>query len=241
MLGSRRHTPPNKSASGAQQQVRNPSADKLWVLLCVPHGKKVRAEAIETKPGITDEDFFKKFKSTYISLRGRLRYYLDPNQFAFCHATRFDKYHINRLGTVCNEMPPSDETTYLYNPKPYYRPYRPPLTKHEWQDRFHSLLPRSYGIKADALFKLPKRSQRFNLQTHVSRETIWGLHVQVRISAAMVVAWLLAITIGGWIFAGWWLKDHPGDLQNASVPITLIIGALMLLWLPLGEKFRDES
>lgn len=72
-------------------------------------------------------------------------------------------------------------------------------------------------------------------------KTFWGLHAQVRISAAMVAVWQLAITAGGWIFVGWWLKDHPGDWQNASVPITLIIGAIMLLWLPLGEKFRDES
>lgn len=147
----------------------------------------------------------------------------------------------NRLGTVCYEMPPSDELTYAYNPKPYHRPYRPPLTKHEWQDRFHNLLPHAYGIGVDALSKLPRRSKRFNLHTHVSRETFWGLHAQVRISAAMVAVWQLAITAGGWIFVGWWLKDDPGDWQNASVPITLIIGAIMLLWLPLGEKFRDES
>jgi hypothetical protein len=193
------------------------------------------------KPGITDEDFFRKFKRTYISLRGRLRYYLDPRQFAFCHASRFEKYHINRLGTVCHEMPPSNEIAYTYYPKPYHRPYLPPLTRHEWQDRFHNLLPRANGINVDALSKLPRRSQRFNLQTYISRETIWGLHAQVHISAAVVAAWQLVITTGGWVFIGWWLKDHPDDLQNASVPITLIIGAVMLLWLPLGEKFRDES
>lgn len=65
-----------------------------WILLCVPYGKEVRAEAIETKPEITDEDFFMNFESTYIYLRGRFRYYLDPRQFAFYHATRFDKYHV---------------------------------------------------------------------------------------------------------------------------------------------------
>lgn len=70
---------------------------------------------------------------------------------------------------------------------------------------------------------------------------LWGLQAQLRISAAMVAAWQLFITIGGWVFVWWWLKDHPGDLQNASVPITLIIGAMMLLWLPLSEKFKDNS
>lgn len=137
-------------------------------------------------------------------------------------------------------MPPATEDSYSYNPKPYYEPYRPPLTKHEWEDRFYDLLPSEYTVAPDAVLKLPQRNKRFNLSSHLSRETVWGLHAQVRISAAMVVAWQLAITLGGWFFVGWWLKDHPGDPQNASVPITLIIAALMLLWLPLGEKFKDE-
>jgi hypothetical protein len=70
---------------------------------------------------------------------------------------------------------------------------------------------------------MPKRNCRFQISTHVSGEDVWALRAQLQISAEMVFAGVLAITLGGWVFIPRWLRHHAGDLQNASVPIELII------------------
>jgi hypothetical protein len=184
----------------------------------------------------TDDEFFEAFRKKYRSLRGFWRYWLHPRHFAFCHATKFEKFYVESLGKVYNEMP--EEKNYLYIPKPAPVPYVAPLTVHEWEKRFHGCV-KTRGLN-DALQRIPKRNQPFQLSTHSCREYMWGLHAHSRISARMVVLWQFFITLGGWCFAAWWLKDHHGDLQNAAVPVTLIIGALMLLWLPLNEKFKDS-
>jgi hypothetical protein len=211
----------------------------LFVLLCVPRGVSLKHGILIVLDSEDDDAFFEDFRSKYKSLRGFWRYWLDPRQFGFCDASKFDKWYANRLGYICNELP-SDQRTYEYVPRPPAMPYEGILSKHEWRDRFHQLI-KSRGLH-EAVEKMPKRNCRFQISTHVAgREFVWGLHARLRISAVMVMMWQIIITLGGWIFMAWWLKGRSGDLQNASVPITLIIGALMLLWLPLNEKFKDNS
>jgi hypothetical protein len=38
---------------------------------------------------------------------------------------------------------------------------------------------------------------------------------------------ILALPFGFW---GWWQATHPGDLQNASVPVTVVLTMLSLFW-----------
>jgi hypothetical protein len=54
--------------------------------------------------------------------------------------------------------------------------------------------------------------------------------------AETVFAWMLAITLGGWVFIPWWLQHHPGDLWSASVPIKLIIGPAVFLQMRLNDR-----
>jgi hypothetical protein len=58
----------------------------------------------------------------------------------------------------------------------------------------------------------------------------WGITVRHEISVAYVVCYhvlILALTFAYW---GWWQHNHPDDLQNAAVPITVVAGLLSLLW-----------
>jgi hypothetical protein len=221
---------------GFPSQLENgPSTTALFVLVCVPRNGQLQPGVIPIVDSATDYEFFAALRKEYRSLRGFWRYWLDPRQFVFCHVTKFEKFDVQSLGRICNEMPAED--SYLYIPKPAPVPYIAPLSVEEWEKRFYGCI-KTRGLN-DALQRIPKRKCRFELSTHVPREYMWGLHAHCRISAAMVVLWQFFITFGGWCFAGWWLKHHHGDLQNAAVPLTLIIGALMLLWLPLNEKFKN--
>jgi hypothetical protein len=224
-----------KLSGHVSQLEKGSSSTKLFVLVCVPRRRQLQPGIISILDSATDEEFFAAFRKKYRSLRGFWRYWLHPRQFSFCHATKFEKFDIGSLGKVYNEMP--EDESYIYVPKPAPRPYIAPMTVEEWEKRFSGCV-KARGLN-DAFQRMPKRNCRFQLSTHFSREYMWGLHAHCRISAIMVLLWQFFITSGGWCFAAWWLKDHPGDLQNAAVPVTLIIGAVMLLWLPLNEKFKD--
>jgi len=68
---------------------------------------------------------------------------------------------------------------------------------------------------------LPKRRQ----DEPRSRITVYGLYIEQRHSVWQIFIPVLAIlapTFGGTLwFIPPWLRDHPGDLQGATVPVTL--------------------
>jgi hypothetical protein len=209
------------------------------VLLCAPKRGTRRpaltCSIIEVSEMQDDDTFFKELRNHYRILRGFWHYWFDIRQFSFCHASRFEKYYVDCLVWRRNEMPP-DEETYEYIPRPALTPYEGILHEHEWQHRFQGL--KTPGLQ-DVVKRVPKRNCRFQLSTHVSREYLWGLHIQLRLCEDMVFAWMVAITLGGGtVFMALWLGRHPGDLQNASVPMSLSVSIVTLLCLLLN-KLKD--
>ena len=81
--------------------------------------------------------------------------------------------------------------------------------------------------------------KRFQTNLHVDgREDMWGLQVELRPSFLRVLLWQIAITAGGWVLMAWWLAHHEDDLQGASVPVTIILTAVVTLWMPLSAKMK---
>lgn len=68
---------------------------------------------------------------------------------------------------------------------------------------------------------------------------MWGLHVELRPCFLIVLMWQIIVTAGGWAFMGWWLSRYHGDLQNAAIPVTLIVTAIMALWAPIGKGMKE--
>ena len=69
---------------------------------------------------------------------------------------------------------------------------------------------------------------------HDTNSRCISIHVAIlvvgEISAAYVAFYhllILALPFGFW---GWWQATHPGDLQNASVPVTVVLTMLSLFW-----------
>jgi amino acid transporter len=69
----------------------------------------------------------------------------------------------------------------------------------------------------------------------------WGIKAQLVVSAAHLFVYNLLILVAPVVFYGWWLSKHPDALQDASVPLTIIVGLLTLFWtmtglLPYGRR-----
>jgi hypothetical protein len=81
------------------------------------------------------------------------------------------------------------------------------------------------------LNRIPKRTKAFE-NDHTS--PIWGLRTVFAVSFAWVAAYHFIMVVAPFVFFGMWLRAHPGDYQNAAVPITVILGALSLFWSGAG-------
>jgi hypothetical protein len=69
----------------------------------------------------------------------------------------------------------------------------------------------------------------------------WGLEARHEISSIYVAFYHLLILALPFSFWGWWQTTHPGDLQNASVPVTVVLAMISLFWgtngiLTVGRK-----
>lgn len=94
---------------------------------------------------------------------------------------------------------------------------------------FHDCLPTLHTKRA--INRIPKRKYPFDTScTDDKNAYAWGLEARHEISAAYVAFYhilILALPFGFW---GWWQATHPGDLQNASVPVTVVLTMLSLFW-----------
>lgn len=148
---------------------------------------------------------------------------------------------------------------YTYSPQPMMQA---PVTKHMFNDYFYSCYD-SHNLKhsflhkflsscdvietlpQDLLGSMPKRDREVIVGAKFSKvEHFWGIVAREQRSALRVVAYmLLSLTPTIW-FTFMWLFSwgHEGDLQNATVPVTISIATLSMVWAvvysgdELGEK-----
>lgn len=61
-----------------------------------------------------------------------------------------------------------------------------------------------------------------------------GLPIVFAVSFAYVCIYHFIVLAGPFAFFAWWLTAHSEDWQNASVPMTVVLGALSLFWASAG-------
>lgn len=136
---------------------------------------------------------------------------------------------------------PSDKD-YHYDPRAGERDVRnPPISPHHFQTLFYACpSPCTWPFPHDCitliantanLARIPKRTREFEKD---QSSPIWGFETVFAVSFSYVLAYHVVMVAGPFIFWGLWMKFHPDDLQNASVPITVVIGALSLFWSGAG-------
>ncbi|KAF2801046.1 hypothetical protein K505DRAFT_412520 [Melanomma pulvis-pyrius CBS 109.77] len=147
-----------------------------------------------------------------------------------------------------DEYPDQGNRDYIYNPKPMAAM---PISEHEFKKRFHACAPpilclrhpfrqsrmckctasRAKSHNDELLVLLPKKISQLDEHSD-QRETFWGLHAkQEPVFWRLLFYNLLCVAPSVvffflWIF--WW--DHPGDFQNASVPLSIMVPMLLFLW-----------
>lgn len=66
------------------------------------------------------------------------------------------------------------------------------------------------------------------------QESVLALRAVEHISAAAVFFFHLTILVSVFCFWIWWQYMHPDDLQNAAVPITIVLLLVSLFWASPG-------
>lgn len=155
----------------------------------------------------------------------------------------------DRIIYLQNGIPtaPDDIIHYQYDPSPP-EAIDPPISAHEFElalrvcqpgckiAYFHDCIRSPSGDLA--LRRTPKRKGLLEIGTD-AQEFAWGLQAQYVISMLHMVFYYVLILGGPFGIFFWWLRHHPGDLVNASVPS--ITAAILLSCTSLGVlKVRRE-
>ena len=135
------------------------------------------------------------------------------------------------------------DNAYDYTPRSGDRSAKnPPISTHlfqalfytcrspcKWPSILHDCMEPPDGN--EHLRRIPKRDRCF--QTDWT-SPIWGLEGVFAVSFIHVFCYHCLMVAGPFIFFVWWLSIHPNDLQNATVPVTITLGALSLFWSSSG-------
>ncbi|KAL1864105.1 hypothetical protein Daus18300_007885 [Diaporthe australafricana] len=136
---------------------------------------------------------------------------------------------------------------YTYTPQPMTQA---PITKHMFNDFFyscydsqslkhsffHKFLSPCYVIETlpqDLLESMPKRDREVMTGAQFSKvEHFWGIVAREQRSALRVVLYVLLSLMPTIWFTFMWLFPwgHEGDLQTATVPVTISIATLSMVW-----------
>lgn len=148
-----------------------------------------------------------------------------------------------------NKIDIPNDTLYEYTPRPPIAEI-PPVGPHEFEYNLHPYC--GSGCKFSAfhdcveppsgdslLSRIPKRRGYLMFGTD-SIKTAWGIQARHKLHALIVCIYHLLIIAGPFVFWGWWQSSSPGDFQNASIPLTVVLGLLSLFWSSAGvlKAFR---
>jgi hypothetical protein len=136
---------------------------------------------------------------------------------------------------------PTDQE-YRYSPRAGSADARnPPFSPHLFDVLFYTCqLPCTWPLPHQCISpptsvvhiqRIPKRARCFQKD---QTSPIWGLEAKYAVSFAYVLTYHCVIVAGPFAVFALWLKYHPGDLQDASIPLTAVLGTLSLFWSGAG-------
>ncbi|RYO66330.1 hypothetical protein AA0116_g2938 [Alternaria tenuissima] len=223
------------SGSGSPPSLR-------WIIFGTqPYNKTAKLEHIEIDDFTNDSRFFRSLRDHYRKHRGLLSRWFSIWRIGACDGVRFDRV-ASDLVFLENPELPTDFVEYIYNPKapPKGNAENPLISRHKasmfmncndpcrWRF-FHNCVP--HLINRRVIDRVPRKKSKFAIRDDNSMEhQAWGITVRHEIAVAYVVCYHVFILALPFAFWGWWQHNHPDDLQNAAVPITVVAGLLSLFW-----------
>jgi hypothetical protein len=195
----------------------------------------------------SDLVFLRKLKKEHTLLRGRIRSYLSLWKLDHWEFVKFRRYQSMRERIIMEkiDLPPPEAKDYDFLPRPPNTTAEELISHHEFQmlmrvctsshrftpyNIFHDCL--RFDSSCDWLVKrLPKKLTQIEVDAYDQVNDIaWGIEAKFVLSAIRVFALHLLFflpSLGFWI---WWQNGHPGDLQNASIPISVFLGFASMFW-----------
>ncbi|KAK1980905.1 hypothetical protein LZ30DRAFT_593845 [Colletotrichum cereale] len=186
--------------------------------------------------------FFRDLKSHYGSLRGNLRMWFSVWTYSHCEFYKCEKFEDNMfVPKKEHDFPEESDADYDFIPRPIDKEQIPPVTPHEFYKRFYACYDtptlhfyhrctRLTGHSGDVLDKFPKKKTAIE-EGGDGREVFWGIYARENVALIRVLAYNFICIIPMLVFFFAWLFHHgPEEMQNAAVPISVMIAMLSLFW-----------
>ncbi|KAH8821287.1 hypothetical protein F5884DRAFT_850522 [Xylogone sp. PMI_703] len=229
------------SQTGFQTGIGASVLKHLFILFGVKGNRRTLELAqIDVKQLHDDADFFMILRNNYRELRGFWKYWFSVWTLRHCDFVKFEKIRPNRI--IFREKSLPTDLNYEYKPRPPDAEI-PPISAHEFELAFKTCGPKcALSFLHDcveapcgdfAIQRIPKRVGALEVKIG-SVELAWGIQAQHAISSFRILLYhvlILVATFGPW---AWWLKLHPGDLQNAAVPFSTAAVLISLFWSSAG-------
>ncbi|KAL1880653.1 hypothetical protein Daus18300_001265 [Diaporthe australafricana] len=209
-------------------------------------------------------DFFRDLVKRYHKERGLLRRVFSIFIYSHCEFVKVKRHRAYRFAPMPGfsvPRPHDDEyPAYQYGPQPMEEA---PITEHVFNDlfyacynsdsvahRFHSLFMSgcdvAHDLPEDLLENIPKYDREVLAGTRFSKvENFWGIAAQEQRSAIRVLAYmLLSLSPTVWFIFAWLFSwGHAGDLQTATVPTTVSLATLSMVWVVVysGSGVKRET
>ncbi|KAH3951285.1 hypothetical protein HBH98_084360 [Parastagonospora nodorum] len=227
----------------------------LWVIFGVSSGSVFfEIENIEMSNALmNDAAFFQELRRLENKYRRPVLRWFSPFTFAYCNFVQFETMNTDRI-FCCGESLPEDhghEAHYEYHPRPP-GVKNPPIRKNEFRTYLHAcesfcllyylpLLKHKCATPHRDSHKwkrIPRKKAEYDTKTGTPGDYAFGLEAVYVLSFPTVFAYH-TLSILGWSgFWIWWLKQHPNDLQNASVPTMVFMGIIASFWVLPGRGNR---
>ncbi|KAI1374084.1 hypothetical protein F4677DRAFT_447730 [Hypoxylon crocopeplum] len=192
--------------------------------------------------GISCHLFFSTLKEKYFLLRGFLRGWFSVWRYSHCDFYMCEKFEDHEFAPkMKNVFPEATNADYEYRPRPMDS--IPPVSEHEFRKRFYAC-PKPQPLRHwyhrckalgthsyDILEFFPKKKTELE-EGGDKRENFWGIYAREIISLRWVLFYNFLCVLPMLAFFTVWIlpAGYSTDLQNASVPFTMMLGMLSLFW-----------
>ncbi|KAJ5324219.1 hypothetical protein N7476_002819 [Penicillium atrosanguineum] len=231
----------HRRPSGLKANIADMSISRRRVLFLAKKGGDYKLAQIRVS-NMNSHTFFSTMKKEYFRLRGVLRGWFSVWRYSHCDFYKFEKFDDHEFALkIKDSFPDHANTDYEYQPRPMDN--IPPISEHEFKTRFyachkprpllhlHHECRRLGAHSSDILKFLPKKKTELE-EAGNKREDFWGIYAREDISLRWIILYnsvcvspLLAF------FFAWIVPQGLGtDLQNPSIPLSMMIAMLSLFW-----------
>lgn len=105
-----------------------------------------------------------------------------------------------------------------------------PWTSLRWHDCIRLGSSRSYTNR------IPRRKQDIEDLLEAGAGIAFGIEADYLLSLRILAAYHLAAIVPAFVFWTFWMSNHPGDWQNASVPLMTVLALTTVFWLMAGKR-----